>query len=247
MEQEMVAVAFMLFMLVAFLYSSVGHAGASGYLAVMALLSFPINSIKPTSLVLNIVVSVIASYKFISQGYFNKKVFWSFALTSIPFAFAGGYLEIDPAWFKIFAGVFLLISGALLIVKGYLKPADETKPLNYFLSATLGAVIGLVSGLIGVGGGIFLSPLIILMGYARVKEASGIAALFILCNSVLGLLGHYAALQSVDNNIIWWIGAVAIGGLIGAHLGSKKLNNKFIIALLFVVLISAGLKFIMVG
>jgi uncharacterized protein len=247
MEQEMLAATFGLFMLVAFLYASVGHAGASGYLAVMALLSFPIASIKPTSLVLNIVVSLIASYKFISAGYFNRRVFLSFAITSIPFAFLGGYIKIDPAYFKVFAGVFLLISAALLVIRGYLKPSEETRPVNLFLSAVLGAAIGLLSGLIGVGGGIFLSPLIILMGYAKVKDASGIAALFILCNSILGLLGHYASLQSVDSQIWWWIAAVILGGFGGAHLGSRKFNSKFIVTVLFVVLITAGLKFLIVG
>jgi uncharacterized protein len=247
MDQQTVIIACGLFLAVAFLYSSVGHAGASGYLAVMALLSFPIASIKPTSLVLNIVVSIIASYKFIKEGYFNKKVFISFAITSIPFAFLGGYIKVDPGLFKIFAGIFLLVSAALLLIKEYVRPASDIRPVNYFLSASVGAVIGLVSGLIGVGGGIFLSPLIILLGYTKVKEASGVAALFILCNSVLGLLGHYVSLKSLDSMIIFWVLTVAIGGFIGAHLGARKFTSKLIIAFLFLVLISAGLKFILVG
>lgn len=247
MDQQTVIIACGLFFVVAFLYSSVGHAGASGYLAVMALLSFPTASIKPTSLVLNIVVSIIASYKFISEGYFNKQVFVSFAITSIPFAFLGGYVEVDPGLFRIFAGVFLLVSAALLLLKEYVRPASGTRPVNYFLTASAGAVIGLLSGLIGVGGGIFLSPLIILLGYTKVKEASGVAALFILCNSILGLLGHYVSLKSLDPMITFWVLTVAAGGFIGAHLGARKFTSKLIIAFLFLVLISAGFKFIVVG
>jgi uncharacterized protein len=247
MDFSFIILTFALLLLIAFLYSSVGHAGASGYLAVLALLSFPLESIKPTSLVLNIVVSLIASYKFISAGYFNRKVFLSFALTSIPFAFVGGYLKIEPYWFKIFAGFFLLSSATLLLVKAYIKPRIELAPVNIYFAATIGAVIGLISGLLGVGGGIFLSPLIILLGYANIKDASGIAALFILCNSILGLAGHYLSLQTLDTSVVLWILAVAIGGYIGSHFGSKKFNNKFIVLFLFIVLVTAGLKFIIVG
>ena len=247
MSSEFILLAFGLFLVVAFLYASVGHAGASGYLAVMALLSFTPASIKPTSLVLNIIVSAIASYKFIGEGYFNRKVFFAFAATSIPFAFVGGYMKIDPLYFKMFAGIFLLVSAVLLLARQFIKPVETTRAVNYPLALALGAVIGLISGLIGVGGGIFLSPLLILLRYTKVKEASGIAALFIFCNSILGLLGHYLSIKSIDAMIVYWIAAVVIGGWTGAHLGAKRFNNKFIVGLLFIVLVSAGLKFLFVG
>src|SRR5687767_3514757 len=141
MDFSFIILTFSLLLLIAFLYSSVGHAGASGYLAVLALLSFPLESIKPTSLVLNIVVSLIASYKFISAGYFNRKVFLSFALTSIPFAFVGGFIKIEPYWFKLFAGFFLLSSAIILLVKTYIKPRIEITPVNIYFAATIGAVI----------------------------------------------------------------------------------------------------------
>jgi uncharacterized protein len=236
-----------LFALIAFLYSSVGHAGASGYLAVMALLSFPIASIKPTSLVLNIVVSAIASYKFISAGYFNRKVFLAFAVTSIPLAFVGGYLKLDAFWFQLFAGLFLVTSAVLLLLKEFIRPNNNLRSVNFVVTAAIGAVIGLVSGLLGVGGGIFLSPITILLGYTTVKEASGTAALFIFFNSVLGLIGHYVSLRQLDSNVLYWVAAVSIGGFIGAHYGAKKFNNKFILLFLFLVLMSAGIKFIIVG
>jgi len=247
MQYEIVITACICFLIVSFLYSTVGHAGASGYLAVMALLSFPIESIKPVSLILNIVVSVIATYKFMKAGRFDRRVFVSFAITSIPMAFVGGYLKIDPHWFKILAGSFLVISALLLLVRQFIKETDSIKQVNINVALVIGAIIGLLSGLLGVGGGIFLSPIIIIMGWATVKNTSGIAALFILCNSILGLTGHYIAIKSVPSEIIYFIGVVAIGGFIGSHYGSKVFNNKIILAFLFVVLLSAGIKFIFVG
>lgn len=235
------------FLFIAFLYSSVGHAGASGYLAVMALLSFPIESIKPVSLVLNIVVSFIATYKFLQSGCFDKKVFTAFAVTSIPMAFVGGYITIDPHWFKLSAGVFLVISAMLLIARQFIKSTDAIREINLPLALIIGGAIGLVSGLLGVGGGIFLSPIIILLSWTTVRNASGIAALFILCNSILGLTGHYASLKSIPSEIIYFVGVVAIGGFVGSHYGSQKFNNKIILSFLFLVLLSAGLKFIFVG
>ncbi|MDZ7606713.1 MAG: sulfite exporter TauE/SafE family protein [Cyclobacteriaceae bacterium] len=235
------------FLLISFLYSSVGHAGASGYLAVMALTSIPIESIKPVSLVLNIVVSIIASYNFIRAGYFDRKVFLAFALTSIPMAFVGGYIKIDPHWFKVIAGGFLILSGILLLVRQFISPKDTIKTTNLPVALLLGAVIGLFSGLIGVGGGIFLSPILILLGYATIKNTAGISAVFILCNSTLGLAGHYASLESVPFETVYFAAFVMIGGYVGSHFGSRKFNTRIILSFLFVVLISAGIKFLVVG
>lgn len=236
-----------LFLLIATLYSSVGHAGASGYLAIMALLSFAPESIKPTSLILNIVVALVASIKFIRAGRFDPRIFISFIITALPMAFLGGYVSISPKYFKLFAGCFLMVSALLLVIKTYLKPPTEsvkTMPLHWGL--TLGSIIGLVSGLIGVGGGIFLSPIIIMANWSTVKNASGTAALFILFNSVAGLAGHITALHTIDYNILFWIIAVIIGGLAGSYLGTIKFNNKIISVCLFLVLLTAGLKFIFV-
>jgi len=238
--------SFALFFFVAFIYSSVGHAGASGYLAVMSLLSFPIGEIKTTSLILNIIVAAIASYKFISAGYFDKKVFFPFAVTSIPAAFIGGAITLNPYWFKWSAGIFLLLSAAALIFKNKQIDQDKTAELNLLTALLVGAVIGLFSGLIGVGGGIFLSPLIVVMGWASLKKASGISALFILCNSIIGLAGHLYSNSFQQHNILFWILAVMFGGFAGSHLGSTSYNNRVLIAILFVVLCSAGLKFLLV-
>jgi uncharacterized protein len=237
---------FTLFFLIAFLYASVGHAGASGYLALMSLLSFPILEIKPTSLVLNIVVATIASYKFISEGYFDKKIFIPFIITSIPAAFIGGAIDLDPYWFKWFAGLFLLLSAAALIFKNKQIEKNEIRELPVVTALLVGAVIGLFSGLIGVGGGIFLSPLIVVMGWTSIKKASGVSALFILCNSIIGLAGHVYSNQFHQHDILYWIVAVSIGGYVGAHMGAKQYANKVLVAILFLILCSAGLKFLLV-
>jgi hypothetical protein len=250
---EFISLAFSLFLLVAFLYSTVGHAGASGYLAVMALLSFPITSIKSTSLILNIVVASIASYKYIKSGFFDKKVFLTFAVSSIPAAFIGGTLSIDIQIFKLMAGIFLIASSILLVLKKYFSTQTVAeKPVPLWLGIILGACIGLFSGMIGVGGGIFLSPLMILLNWVSVRKASGVSALFILCNSIVGMAGHLSAVGTLDSTVFLWIAAVAIGGFLGAHFGSSttsrgNLSEQVIVAFLFIVLFSAGVKFVFIG
>lgn len=239
--------SFTLFFVVAVLYSSIGHAGASGYLAVMALLSFVPESIKPTSLVLNILVSAIASFKFLKEGYFDKKIFFSFIIFSLPFAYWGGSLKLDPFYFKIFAGIFLIASSVFMLMRLKRKEEKIKEAENIWVwAASIGSLIGFISGIIGVGGGIFLTPLIALFGWTSLRKASGISALFIFCNSVSGLMGHYSSLQKIDANIIYWSIAVIMGGILGSYLGTKKFNNKAIVICLFIVLMSAGLKFILV-
>jgi uncharacterized membrane protein YfcA len=117
--------------------------------------------------------------------------------------------------------------------------------MPFFYGLIGGSLIGLISGLIGIGGGIFLSPIIIMANWTSVKNASGVAALFILFNSLAGLTGHILAMNKLDLDIFYWIIAVVIGGLIGSFLGTRKFNNKIIITCLFIVLLSAGLKFLL--
>jgi len=247
MTTETIVIAAFLFLLIAILYSSVGHAGSSGYLAIMALLSFAPETIKPTSLILNIVVATIASYKFIKASYFDKRIFLILIATSLPTAFLGGYLTISPKYFKLIAGLFLILASGLLLLREYSKRNNSElvkMPVKWGLA--IGSIIGLISGLIGVGGGIFLSPIIIMANWTSIKNASGIAALFILVNSISGLAGHLAAINHVDSNIIYWIIAVIIGGLTGSYLGAVKLQNRIIITCLFLVLLTAGLKFVLI-
>ena len=236
-----------LFFIIASLYSSVGHAGSSGYLALMALLSFAPETIKPSSLILNIIVASIVSFKFIKEGCFDKKVFFPFVLSSIPMSFIGGYITLNPKYFKLAAGLFLVIAAILLVVREISRSNEiEIKKMQLPYGLGIGGIIGMISGLIGVGGGIFLSPIIISAKWTSVKKASGIAAMFILCNSVAGLSGHLAGLNKIDHYIIYWIPAVVLGGLLGSHLGTVKLNTKVIIVCLFLVLLTAGFKFLLV-
>jgi uncharacterized protein len=242
-----IILAFIFFAIIATIYSSVGHAGATGYLAVMALLSFAPETIKPTSLILNIIVSTIASVKYLREGYFDKKVFFPFVVSSIPMAFLGGYISLNPGYFILIAGIFLVLASVLLFVRGYSKSdVSDIKTMPLWNGLGIGAFIGLISGLIGVGGGVFLSPIIISANWTTVKKASGVAAMFILFNSLAGISGHLIALNKIDHNIIIWIIAVALGGLLGSYLGTVKLTNKIIITCLFLVLLAAGLKFLLV-
>ncbi len=236
-----------LFLVIAFLYSSVGHAGASGYLAIMSLLSFAPESIKPLSLVLNCIVAAIASYKFISLGYFDKRIFTIFISSSVPFAFLGGWMQLPSIYFKLLAGIFLILSAVLLVFKRKFSNNNQeikSKNLSIPLGLIIGAVIGFFSGLIGVGGGIFLSPLLLLMGWATLKNTSGISALFILLNSLAGLIGYYNYMEELDPSIFFFMAMVAIGGYIGSHFGAKKLSPFWITLFLVLVLLSAGFKFI---
>lgn len=247
MTIDYLVLAGILFTIIAALYSSVGHAGASGYLAIMALLSFAPETIKPTSLVLNIVVALIASVKFIKEGCFNKKVFFSFIISSLPMAFLGGNLPISRSYFKLAAGLFLIVSAFLLIFKQFLKAKDDpVKKMPLAVGLGLGSIIGFISGLIGVGGGIFLAPIVILGNWATTKDVSGVAALFILFNSMAGLFGHLNSMNHLDPKILYWVIAVTVGGVIGSFLGTKKFDKRLITVFLFIVLISAGLKFVFV-
>lgn len=247
MTQEILILSIFVFFTIASLYSCVGHAGASGYLAVMALLPFATESIKPTSLVLNVVVSLIAATRFIMAGYFDLRIFLCFIVTSLPAAFLGGKIVMEPKWFKLFAGIFLILSSVIILIQQFRNKNNQTaieKKMPLWFGLSGGLIIGFISGLIGVGGGIFLTPLLLLFNWTSVKNASGISALFILLNSISGLFGASSSLQKVDSNIYYWVAAVIAGGILGSWLGSKKLNRKGIVVFLFIVLFSAGIKFI---
>lgn len=234
----------LLFLVVAALYASVGHAGASGYLAAMALLGMAPATMRSTALVLNILVATIATIKFSRAGYFSWPVFWPFALTSIPFAFIGGGLALPNPFYKTIIGIILLYAACRLF-QATKVPAPATSrsiPLGRALVSGLG--IGLLSGLTGTGGGIFLSPLLLLMGWAEPRQASGVSATFIQVNSVAGLLGQVSSMQALPATLPLWAAAAAVGGWIGAEYGSRRLNNMGMRRFLAMVLVIAGLKLI---
>jgi uncharacterized protein len=225
---------------IAFLYSSVGHAGASGYIAVMSLFGIAPAVIKPTALILNIFVACIAAWQFWRMGFLSWRLFWSLAALSIPMSFLGGYLNLPTPIFKVILGITLLLSAIRFLI----KPAQDTVITAPILPITLsvGGVIGLLSGLTGTGGGIFLTPLLLWLRWASVKTASAVSAMFILVNSISGLLGNFSATRSVPSFAAILLVAALVGGSIGSYLGSHKLSHIAIQRLLSVVLTIAGLK-----
>jgi len=228
---------------VAFLYSSVGHAGASGFIAVMSLMSLAPEVIRPTALTLNILVATITFAQFYRVGYFSWKIFWPFALFAVPFAFVGGNLNLPTEWFKRIVGCVLLFSAYRFLVRASEDPVATPCPNEVAL--TVGGALGLLAGLTGTGGGIFLTPLLLWKRWARVKEAAAVSALFILCNSAAGLAGHIVSTKSLPTTALPLALAAVIGGTAGSYLGSNKLPITAIKRLLAVVLVIAGLKLTM--
>jgi hypothetical protein len=229
----------------AILYSSVGHGGASGYIAILALFSLAPAAFKPTALVLNILVSAIATIYFSRAGHFSWHLFWPFAATSIPFSFLGGYLRLPTHVYQPLVGIVLLASAYRLFLRKDLEATEELRP-SIAAALVVGAVLGFLSGLTGVGGGIFLSPLLLLLGWARVKEVSAVAALFILVNSIAGLLGHIGSLQAMPFYVPILAVAALAGGITGSFFGSSRIPASGIVRAMSVVLIIAGFKLLFV-
>ena len=228
--------------LVAFLYSSVGHAGASGYIAAMTLCGVAATLIRPTALVLNILVASIVAFQFWRAGHFSWSLFWPFALLSVPAAFLGGYLHLPASIFKLLVGVVLLFSAFRLFFRR--RDPLEVSPPTLPAALGVGAAIGLLSGLTGTGGGIFLTPLLLFRRWAHTRPAAEVSALFILVNSIAGLVGYFSSGQPIPS--FAWVPAVAaiFGGTLGSHLGSQRFPVRTISLLLAAVLIIAGSKLI---
>ena len=228
---------------VAILYSSVGHAGASGYLAVMSLLSLAPAEIKPIALALNILVASIGTWQFWRAGHFSWPLFWPLAVLSVPFAFLGGYLNLPSHLFKILVGIVLLLSAAQFL----LRPPAEREPHQPPRLVALGAggLLGLLSGLTGTGGGIFLTPLLIFLRWGRTKTAAAVSAPFILLNSASGLAGNISATRNFPDFAWALVIAAVIGGTLGSYFGSRRLPQLAIKRLLAIVLTIAGFKLIL--
>ena len=241
---ETLALTLLIF-IAALLYSSVGHAGASGYLAAMALFGLVPDVIKPTALVLNLVVATVGTIRFASAGHFDWKLFWPFAALSVPMAFLGGMKNLPASTYKIILGCVLLFAAWRLLIKPTTQSSGGLKPVAMPRALIFGAGMGLLSGLTGVGGGIFLSPLLLFLGSADVKKTAGISVAFILVNSAAGLLGHLASVKNVPHEIVWWSPAALLGGIIGAELGSRRLEPVTMRRLLSVVLVVAGVKMLL--
>jgi uncharacterized membrane protein YfcA len=228
--------------IVAILYSSVGHAGASGYIAVMSLLGLAPAVIKPTALALNILVASIGAFQFWRAGHFSWRLFWPFALLAFPLAFLGGYWNLPTQVFKVLVGIVLLFSAARLLMK---PPADgDTHEPPRAAAIASGAGMGLLAGLTGTGGGIFLTPLLLLMHWAKANNAAAVSALFISLNSIAGLAGNIGATQQFPRFALVLLVAAGVGGAIGSYFGSRRFDPTLIKRLLAIVLLIAGAKLI---
>ena len=232
----------------AFAYASVGHGGASAYIAAMALAGIAPAEMRPIALVLNVLVSAIATYKFARAGYFNRRLFWPFAVVSVPMAFIGGAITLPGQAYKILVGVVLLYAAWQLWRSA--RAGEEMRTLRQpalLLAMAIGAALGLLAGLTGVGGGIFLSPLLLMLGWAGTKQTSAISAPFILVNSIAGLVAGFALKSATLPSYIWMLGAaVIVGGWLGAEYGSRRFANPLVRRILAIVLALAGAKMVSV-
>lgn len=226
--------------LVAFLYSSVGHGGASGYLALMALFGIEVVLMKPSALILNLFVSSIAFYAFYRAGHFRLRLLLPFVLRSVPLAFLGGTLELSPMLYKKILGTFLFIAALRILI----RPGKEgdLRKVSVPIALVVGALIGFFSGMIGIGGGIILSPVLLLTRWGGMKETAAASAAFIFLNSLAGLSGHLVAGMEVSPNIVLWIVVVMAGGFLGSRFGGFKFTVAQLKYLITLVLVIASIK-----
>ena len=227
------------------LYTSVGHAGASAYLASMALVGVAPETMRPTALVLNIFVAGFSAVRFWRAGLVDRKLALWLVLGAAPLAFVGGAVKLPGDVYRPLVGVLLIVAAIRLLLPIAVTANREPRRPHPALAAATGALIGLLSGLTGTGGGIFLSPILIFGGWAATRDASGIAISFILANSTFGLLGNLASVQRLPGEIPLYVAAALLGALVGTALGVKRLPSGGILKALGVVLVIAGLKLIL--
>lgn len=235
---------YLLIPIVAFLYASVGHGGASGYLALMALFSFPPPMMKQTALLLNLFVAGSAFYHYLRAGHFNKHLFIYFAIGSIPAAYLGGMGNLDLWIYKKILGFILFFAVAKML---FTHTSEKRIPqqISVIPALLMGIVIGYFSGLIGIGGGIILTPLILLLQWGNMKEAAAVSALFIWVNSASGLIGQFSSGVALSSATFILVALALVGGLLGSYYGSRRCNNRKLEYFLALVLTTAGIKLIL--
>jgi len=224
------------------LYSSVGHGGASAYLAIMALFSVASETMRPTALALNLVVATFAAARFAWRGQTNWRLLSAFAVTAVPAAYLGGTMKLAPELYRSLVGAVLLLAAVRLFWQPERLAARPIHPPSLAVTLPAGALLGLLAGLSGTGGGIFLSPLIVLFGWEDARKTSGIAAAFIVLNSAAGLLGNLASVQRLPVELPILVASVFVGALLGTWLGVSRLPRHRLLQGLAVVLVVAALK-----
>lgn len=230
--------------IVALLYASVGHGGASGYLAIMALIGVAPAEMRSSALALNLIVSVLSFLQFHRAVVWNRKLFACLAVPSVLMAYGGSRLQIDDGLYKIILGLLLIIPVVRMLLpsRKERKVADD---FNIVLAILIGAAIGLISGMIGIGGGILLSPILIMLGWSGMKQTAAISALFIFVNSLAGLLGQLPSGFHFNHQIFYWTGAAVLGGALGGFWGSVKWKDKTLRMILALVLLLAAIKLLL--
>lgn len=244
MDDTTIVVIALLMGIAAALYSTVGHGGASAYLAIMALFSVAPETMRPTALALNLIVAGLGSWRYWRAGQTNLKMLLIFAATAVPAAFIGGGVKIPPEIYRPLVGFLLWAAALRLFWHPSLLAGREPRPVSAAVALPVGALLGLLAGLTGTGGGIFLSPLIILFGWEDARRTSGVAAGFILLNSIAGLAGNIASMQALPPELPFLAGSVALGAICGTWLGTGRLPKPRLLQGLGLVLVIAGAKLI---
>lgn len=241
---ESIYIFYILLFGLAFLYSSVGHGGASGYLALMAIYAVSPDVMKPTALMLNLFVSLTSFTQFYRGKHFKWPIFLPLALASIPFAFLGGLISIEADFYKKILGLLLMIPVIRFLFFTNIR-VEEIRQNNIYLSVFIGAAIGFLSGLIGIGGGIILSPILLLLKWTDQKQTAAISALFIFVNSLSGLVGYMTKGIEFSQDMFTYVIIAFAGGLLGSYFGSLKFNQNILKNILAIVLLVAGIKLLL--
>ncbi len=237
----------LLFFVTALLYAAVGLGGGTGYLAVMGLVGVPPEVMRPASLALNILVAAIGTWTHVRAGQFAPRLFWPLALASVPLAFIGGRLTLAGDWYRPLVALVLIASAVRLWLST--REGDSAEPtakrvLPLWLVALIGGGVGLLSGMLGMGGGVLVGPLLLLTDSAETRETFGVTAAFVLVNSIAGLVGQFSVMAALPSEMPLWLLAAGAGGWVGAQMGSERLNPLLLRKLLAGVLLLSGLRLI---